>query len=233
MLTLEQIIALLQTKFAGMRKDGLEQLAKVIRLNATNEDEVKALVERYTPEQVTEFITDWRKDVDKEVNNGVKTAETNFKKKYKVTEDSETNLDKDSVVEPEKDTPTDITAIIQAAIKPLTDEISALKSGNVTATRSELLNSKLSTAPQAFKDRVLRDYNRMSFENEEAFNGYISELEVDLTNYTQEVNNQSLSAFGRPVVSGSDNNTVSTAVEQYVKESQAGKGEGVLGGKTL
>lgn len=234
MLTIEQIIALLQTKFAGVRKDGLAQLAKFIKLNATNQEEAQALVDGYTPEVVTEFVTDWRKDVDKEVNTGVKTAEGNFKKKYNVTDPVEEA--KTPVVTPTVSAPSssdDLAALIQATMKPIMDEITALKSGNVSTLRNEQLNTKMANAPQAFKDRVSRDYNRMSFENDEAFTGYLTELDTDLANYNQEVNNQSLSSFGRPVVSGGDNNAVPTAVEQYVKESQSGIGANSLGGKEL
>lgn len=235
MLTIEQIIALLHTKFAGVRKDGLAQLAKFIKLNATTQEEAQALVDGYTPDQVTEFVTDWRKDVDKEVNTGVKTAETNFKKKYNVTEvpvDTKTT-EVPTLTTADPAASNDIASIIQATMKPFVDKIAALESGNLSASRSEQLNAKLTVAPQAFKDRVTRDYGRMSFENEEAFTAYIGELESDLSNYNQEVNNQSLSSFGRPVVSGGDNNAVPAAVEQYVKESQGGKGVDSLGGKEL
>ncbi|TDX83983.1 hypothetical protein [Epilithonimonas xixisoli] len=234
MLTLEQIIVLLTTKFAGVRKDGLAQLAKFIKLNATSEEEAQALVDGYSPEQVTEFVNDWRKDVDAEVGNGVKTAESNFKKKYNITDVPAEPKPGDPPVEPKPaDVPADIASIIQAAIKPFADKLNAIETGNITATRSEQLNSKLANAPQAFKDRVLRDYGRMNFENDEAFTGYLTELDADLTNYTQEVSNQSLSAFGKPIVAGSEAGSVPTAVEQYLKETQAGGATNTLGGKEL
>lgn len=39
----EKILALLLTAFAGVRKDGLTQLARVISLQVANEEEAKAL----------------------------------------------------------------------------------------------------------------------------------------------------------------------------------------------
>lgn len=237
MLTIEQIIALLQTKFAGVRKDGLAQLAKFIKLNATNQEEAQALVDGYTPELVTEFVNDYRKEVDKEVNNGVKTAESNFKKKYNV---------KDEPGTPPADPPTDpkptdnpqdlaalITAGINAAMKPITEKISAFEAGNITKTRSEQLTGKLADSPKDFSDRVLRDYGRMNFETEEAFTEYLGEIETDLTAYNQSLSNQNLSSFGRPVVGGGKDGAVSSAVEQYVKETQGGKDAETLGGKEL
>lgn len=234
MLTLEQIIVLLSTKFAGVRKDGLAQLAKFIKLNATSEEEAQALVDGYSPDQVTEFVNDWRKDVDAEVGNGVKTAESNFKKKYNITDTPADPKPEDPPAGPKPaDVPTDIASIIEAAMKPFADKLNALETGNLTATRSEQLNTKLANAPAAFKDRVLRDYSRMNFENEDSFTGYLTELDTDLSNYTQEVSNQSLSAFGKPVVAGAEAGSVPTAVEQYLKESQAGAGTNALGGREL
>ena len=76
------ILALLVAKFQGVRKDALGVLAGVLALQATNEDEAKALVEKVTDAQVTEFAKDYRADVDKEVSESNKTFETNLRKKY-------------------------------------------------------------------------------------------------------------------------------------------------------
>lgn len=218
-----------------MRKDGLAQLAKAIKLNATTQEEVQALVDGYTAEQVTEFINDFRKEVDKEVNNGVKTAETNFKKKYNINDNPT-----DPPADPPKDEPgdkNDIASLIQAgitaAMKPITDKLSAFEAGNLSKNRGEQLNDKLVNAPQDFKDRVLRDYGRMNFETEESFAEYLGEVETDLTNHNQSLNNQNLSSFGRPVISGGRDGAVPPAVEQYIKETQDGKDSGTLGGKEL
>ena len=65
------ILALLVAKFQGVRKDALGVLASVLALQATNEDEAKALVEKITDAQVTEFAKDYRADVDKEVSAAI------------------------------------------------------------------------------------------------------------------------------------------------------------------
>ena len=76
------ILALLVAKFQGARKDGLNVLAGILALQASTEDEAKALVEKITEAQVNEFIKDYRKDVDKEVSESNKTFEANLRKKY-------------------------------------------------------------------------------------------------------------------------------------------------------
>lgn len=77
----QQILALLIAKFSGVRKDGLEQMARTLALQCTNEDEAKTLVEKITDAQANDFVKEYRKVVDKEVSEAGKTLETNLKKK--------------------------------------------------------------------------------------------------------------------------------------------------------
>ena len=110
------ILALLVAKFQGVRKDALGVLAGVLALQATNEDEAKALVEKVTDAQVTEFAKDYRAGVDKEVSESNKTFETNLRKKYDFKEkQSEPGI-------PPTENPNDIAAIVKeavaAAVKP-------------------------------------------------------------------------------------------------------------------
>ncbi len=235
-MTLEQILALLMAKFSGVRKDGLAQLAKSIKLNATTEEEAQALVDRYTSEQVTEFVNDYRKDVDKEISNGVKTAETNFKKKYNVADDGGTDHNPNpGTPAPSKVTPEDLAAIVsqavQAAVKPFQEKLSSFEAGNIESQRLASLNGKLAEAPELFKNRVLRDYGRMKFDTDEDFNAFVTDTENDLKSYTQETSNQALSAFGRPVqASAETSKDVPSGVEAYLKET-ASATQSELGGK--
>ena len=67
------ILALLQSKFAGVRKDGLQQLAAVISVQVANEEEANEVVGKLTADKVSKFVTDWRKTTDAEIakaNNG-------------------------------------------------------------------------------------------------------------------------------------------------------------------
>jgi len=52
----EKILALLMTAFAGVRKDGLTQLARMLAIQATTDDEAKVLVDKLTKAQVDEFV---------------------------------------------------------------------------------------------------------------------------------------------------------------------------------
>ena len=127
------ILALLVAKFQGARKDGLNVLAGILALQASTEDEAKALVEKITDAQVNEFIKDYRKDVDKEVSESNKTFETNLRKKYDF---------KEKEVEPGNDpskNPNDIAEIVKAAVaaavKPFEEKLSGYETKNIAETR--------------------------------------------------------------------------------------------------
>ena len=66
-----------------MRKDGLNQLATIMALTVTTEEEATQTVEKLTDETVGQF-TDWRKETDAEISKANKTHEENLKKKIQL-----------------------------------------------------------------------------------------------------------------------------------------------------
>ena len=120
----QQILALLQAKFAGVRKDGLAQLARMIALQVTSQEEAQSLIDKLDVEKVNETVKEYRKDVDKEVSEANKTYEGNLKKKFKFVELENPTPADDST---KKTDPNDLQAAIKAAfaevVKPLNDEI--------------------------------------------------------------------------------------------------------------
>ena len=151
------ILALLVAKFQGARKDGLNVLAGILALQASTEDEAKALVEKITDAQVNEFIKDYRKDVDKEVSESNKTFETNLRKKYDF---------KEKEVEPGNDpskNPKDIAAIVKEAVaeavKPFEEKLSSYETKSIAETRLAALNEKLNGCKdETFKAQTLKDF---------------------------------------------------------------------------
>lgn len=87
--TIEEILALLQEKFTGARKDGLEQLAGAIAIQSTNKEEAKTIIDRLSDEKVKGFITDWRKKADAEISKATATHESKLKDKYNFVEKEE------------------------------------------------------------------------------------------------------------------------------------------------
>lgn len=229
----QQILALLQAKFAGVRKDGLAQLARMIALQVTSQEEAQALIDKLDVEKVTETVKDYRKDVDKEVSEANKTYEGNLKKKFKFVElDDQTPADDPT----KKTTPDDLQAAIKAAVaevvKPLNDEIAALRESKISESRLQMLTEKLgSCKDETFKAKVLKDFNRMSFTDDNAFNEYLTETETDIAAFNQDLANKGLGEQGKPMFGQKNNDGVSSGVASFI-QSQTEK-ENSLGGKEV
>lgn len=229
----EKILALLTAKFAGVRKDGLAQLALVLSLQGADETEATGLVDKLTPEKVNAFVKDWRSDVDKEVSDANRTYETNLKKKYDLVERKDP---KEPGKEPKEPTdPNDIAAIVANAIKvavePLQKEISSFKGQKLTETRLQQIESKLTNVPESFKAQKLKDFKRMNFESDEAFAEYLGEVETDITTLNQELADKGLSGQGKPIMGSPNKDGVSSAVSSYIDSKT--KPENTLTGKEV
>lgn len=230
-MTLEQLLALLTGRFSGVRKDGLAQLAKSLLLQVTTDEEAQALVEKLSDQQVTEFVKDWRKEVDSEVNKGIDT----YKKKNPAQKKEE---EKGDDPDPSKTTdPADIATIVSNAIaaqlKPLQDELSNYKTADVNKQRRATLEEKLKEAPEKFKSKILKDYDRMNFENDDVFNEYLTETETDLTEFNQDLANQGLGLFPKPGQGGKGKTDEVPAEVAAFINSQKPESASNLGGKEV
>lgn len=229
-MTLEQLIALLTGRFSGVRKDGLAQLAKSLLLQVTTEDEAQALVEKLSEQQVTEFVKEWRKEVDSEVNKGIDT----YKKKNQAPKKEEEGGEPEP---PKPADPADIAKIVSQAVaaqlKPLQDELSNYKAADVNKQRRATLEEKLKEAPEKFRSKILKDYDRMNFENDETFNEYLTETETDLTEFNQDLANQGLGLFPKPGQGGKPKKEeVPAEVAAFIKSKEPESASN-LGGKEV
>ena len=229
----QQILALLQAKFAGVRKDGLAQLARMIALQVTSQEEAQSLIDKLDVEKVNETVKEYRKDVDKEVSEANKTYEGNLKKKFKFVELENPTPADDST---KKTDPNDLQAAIKAAVaevvKPLNDEIAALRGAKISETRLQTLTEKLgSCKDETFKAKVLKDFNRMSFADDDAFNEYLTETESAIAAFNQDLADKGLGDLGKPMFGQRNNDGVSAGVASFI-QSQTAK-ENPLSGKEV
>ena len=198
----EKILALLLTTFAGVRKDGLTQLARTLALQATTDDEAKALVDKLTKAQVDEFVKEFRTDVDKEVSDSNKTYETNLKKKFDFVEKQDPNKGDGNDGKKGGD-PNDMATMVKnavaEAVKPLQTELEKYKAGDVAKSRLQTLTDKLKGCKnETFKAKALKDFGRMQFDSDEAFNEYLTDTETDIATANQSAANSALGTQGKP-----------------------------------
>jgi len=201
----EKILALLQAQFAGVRKDGLNHIANVLSFQVDTEEKAKEVVGKLTADQVNSFIADWRKEADAEISKANKTYEDGLRKKYDFTEKK---IEPANPTPPEPDKAGNFDAAVfqkmfnesmEKIVKPLQETIASLKGEKTKETRLQTLNDKLKDCSDAnFKAKALKDFARMTFDTDEAFNEYLSDTEADVKTANQNVADSGLGAQGKP-----------------------------------
>ncbi|MFJ1490509.1 hypothetical protein [Capnocytophaga canis] len=226
------ILALLATKFTGVRKDGLEQLARSLALQVTNEEEAKSVIEKLSTDKVSEFVKEFRSQIDKENSKATETLEKNLRDKFDFVEK------KPKTQEPNnKETdPNDISAVVANAvanaIKPLQQRLESYERGETSKSRLQALNDKLASCKdETFKAQTLKDFNRMQFETDEAFNEYLTEKEADIVTVNQNLADATLSSQGSPMFSKKNTDGISKSVSEFVESQKSGNN--TLSGKDV
>ncbi len=231
----EKLLALLVAQFAGVRKDGLTQLARTLALQVATEDEAKALVEKLTKAQVDDFVKEFRAEVDKEVSDSNKTFESNLKKKFDLVEKKSPEPGGDDS-DPKGGDPNDLATMVQsavaAAVKPLQTKLAQYEQGDIAKSRLQTLTEKLDGCKdETFKAKALKDFARMNFETDDAFNEYLTDTEADIATANQNVADTSLGGQGKPLFAQKEESGVSKGVSEYI-DSQKPESN-VLSGKEV
>lgn len=194
----EKLLALLQTKFAGVRKDGLNQLATIMALTVTTDEEATSIVEKLTEQSVGQFVTDWRKDVDSEISKANKTYEDGLKKKYDFKEKGIPNPPNPPTPPTELNADA-IAAIVQKAIEPFASELNSIKTNKVVETRKQLLTKELEVLDEGFRTPYLNAFDRMNFKDDEDFNTHISNVKTEVAKIQQSLIDKGLSQQSKPM----------------------------------
>lgn len=218
----DKILALLTAKFSGVRKDGLTALARSLALQCATEEEAKTLVEKLTDAQVGDFVKEYRAEVDKEVSESTKTFENNLKKKFDL-------VAKKPDPEPDpnqKPDPTDMSAIIKAAVaeavKPFQEKLSGYEADNIAKSRLQSLNEKLASCKdENFKAQTLKDFARMKFDTDEEFTEYLTEKEKDIATANQNKADVDLrNSGGSPLFSQKEESGISKGVAAFINSQK-------------
>jgi len=192
----QKLLELLTAKFLGKgttRKDTLARLASAFATQCTTEEEAQALIDKVTVEQVTDFEKEHRSEVDSEIAKATKTALENAGKGKGGEGAGDPEPKKE---EGGSSDPTDIASIVAAAIEkanaPLLQEINSIKAGKTTETRLSRMEEVLKDVNPELKAKTLKDFGRMSFENDESFEEYLTETTSDIQTINQTIVNQGL-----------------------------------------
>lgn len=232
----EQILALLLAQFAGVRKDGLTQLARSLALTVDTEEKAKEVVGKLTADQVNKFVQDWRKDADAEITKANKTYEDGLKEKYDFVE-------KGTPEPSPTPAPTgglsaeDVSKIVTEAVTKATaglqEKVTAMETAKLTAEREAQLKAVLDDSlPQAYKDAIIEGFKARNFETPEAFTEYLNTQKTAAASFQQELADKGLRQTATPNFGTVNKDGVSAGVESYIKDQQQANG-GNLSGKSI
>lgn len=232
---ISKIIALLVTKFPGVRRDVLENLAGSIALQTESEEEVNEIVGKLTAEKVTKFGQTFRSAIDREIQQSVQTNERKLKEKYDFIEKG------GKPAEPPQDpnpndpkgiTLEDIEKIFAKKMEPIMQRFEETDRAKVAASRRERFND-LFKDKKVSKDMVelmTGQFELMNFKDDEAFNSYSDTVKQAIDKLEQQAIDADLSkggpSFGKP-----DKDGVSSTVAAYLNAKNNPQND--LGGKSI
>ena len=229
----EKILALLGEQFQGVRKDGLNQLARSIALMVDTEEKAKEVVGKLTADQVKQFITEWRRDADAEITKANQTYENGLKEKYDFVAKGGTPPKPNE--KPEVLTPDAVKQLVQEAVKTATEElnsqVASMRGSALAAARKEELVKVLgSDVPESYKKTVLAGFEGRTFADDNAFNEFLNQAKENVAAFTQELADKGLSLHDKPVFGSVNKDGVSKGVESYIKDkAEEAKGSGLSG----
>nr|DAF37266.1 MAG TPA: hypothetical protein [Caudoviricetes sp.] len=138
----EKVLELLEQKFAGVRKDGLNLMAGVIAMGVKTEDEAKATVEKITVEQVNAYVQDWRKSADSEITKSNQTYDKTMREK--IEKELAEKMKPNPPVPPNPPDPNNIQELIKEAVKQATEgisnELATIKAQSQKEERAKLIS---------------------------------------------------------------------------------------------
>ena len=192
----DEILNALKTKFEGVSEKSLGRIADKLANTAQAGEDAQKLADSVTLAQLLESYGDSR------ANEAAITSVRNYEEKWGikngrainenkptnnilVTSDAH-NLERGAqeVRQTDAQQQTDISAIVAKAIadavSPLQQQLAAFQGERTAQTRRERLTEATKSLPEVLRNRYVRDFERMSFADDDDFSAYLDELQPDI-----------------------------------------------------
>jgi hypothetical protein len=175
----QKILEALKAKFQGVGETILSRIAEKLAKTVTTEEGVQPAVDGVTFQQIVDS------EADRRATEATQSAVVNYEKKHGLKDGQKVQAGGGTDNEPQtppaggdKITAESIAAAVSAAIKPLSEEINALKTGKLSDERKQKLNAAISKLPE----NLQKPYGRISVKDMTG-----EEFETFLTETTTEV----------------------------------------------
>ena len=218
------ILALLTKNFQGVREDGLRQLASALALQAETEEEATSIVGKLTADKVEKFVKDWRKTADAEISKANSTYENSLKQKYDFVEKKPNTPPATPPATPPGELTLDAVAkLIDEKMAAQNSLLQGLVTEKTAANRRGLLEAELDKAKiqGTQRDMILGNFARMTFKDDEDFNGYLKNETEAIGKLAQETANDALRTQQPPIFGAVNKDGVSEGVASYIAAKAA------------
>lgn len=212
------ILDALKAKFVGVSEAILDRVATKLARTVVTAEQVATAVEGVTIQQVIESYGDSR--ATEAQQTAVHTYETKYglKDGQKIDGGGSGQQTTTTTVQTETqpagggDIAAQIAAAVSAAVKPLTDEIAALKTGRVTETRRQQLNAVIGKLTD---ENVRKAYERTPIENlsDEEFTTLLGEVSTEVEGICSATAAKG-AVFGKPAAQSGSNQGGALTKEQ-------------------
>lgn len=181
-----KILELLKPKFEGVSETILGRIADKLAKTAKTDEDVNTLIEGVTFQQILESYGDSR------ATEAQQSAVANYEKKHGLKDGK--SVKTEPKTEPKAEPKTeddDVPAWAKAIIdsnNSLKSELEAIKGEKTTNKRKSELDKVLNKAPEKIRQRYTKDFERMSFKDDEDFNAWIGDITPDVEAITNDYN---------------------------------------------
>ena len=181
-----KILELLKPKFEGVSETILGRIADKLAKTAKTDEDVNTLIEGVTFQQILESYGDSR------ATEAQQSAVANYEKKHGLKDGK--SVKTEPKTEPKAEPKTeddDVPAWAKAIIdsnNSLKSELEAIKGDKTTNKRKSELDKVLNKAPEKIRQRYTKDFERMSFKDDEDFSAWIGDITPDVEAITNEYN---------------------------------------------
>lgn len=225
----KELLDALKAKFPGVSEKILGRIADNLAKTITKSEDVATAVEGVAFQQVLESYGDSR------ATEAQQTAVTNYEKKHGLKDGKKVENGGGTSNPNEKegaggngeenkggDLTAQISAAVAAAMKPLNDKLAALEGEKLTNSRKSTLDGILKDAPDTIRQRYEKDFARMTFKDDEDFNGWIGEITPDVEKITSDYQAKG-GVVGRPKggAAGGKGDEKNPFLEARIKEREA------------
>lgn len=228
----KEIFEGLKTKFEGVQDAILNRMAEKLAKTVTDAEGVATAVAGVTYQQLLESYGDSR------ATEATQTAITNYEKKHNLKDGAKVDERQEGGAEPGKagtnpppgdEVPAWAKSVIEVTTK-LANDIAEIKGEKVVNTRTSLFTKAVETAPEKIRDRYTKDFNRMSFKDDEEFNAWLQEVQTDIIEFVNDLSVSGVTFSSPKKPTGAGDEKPSAEVQARVDKRNAEKADPAIKG---